>query len=63
MTLFIIIFNEILMELTAALIKWIGYETHTEQMTATTNGVFGVIFFNTALVPLLANSFLTPYGY
>ena len=32
-------------------------------MTAMTNGIFGVIFFNTALVPLLANSFLTPYGY
>ena len=36
------------------LVKWIGYDTHSEQLTKITNGVFVAQFFNTGILILLA---------
>lgn len=58
---FIVVVNLILKTLTIALITWIGYDTHSEQLTKITNGVFIAQFFNTAIVLLIveANTFET----
>jgi hypothetical protein len=39
-----------------SMITWIGYDTHSEQLTKITNGVFLAQFFNTALVLLLVQA-------
>lgn len=55
---FIVVVNIILTTLIIALIKWIGYDTHSEMISKITNGVFVAQFFNTALVlPLVQANF------
>ena len=36
----IVFINMVIREITIALITWIGYDTHSEQLTKITNGVF-----------------------
>ena len=43
----------IIRDITIKLITWIGYDTHSEQLTKITNGVFIGQFFNTAILLLL----------
>jgi len=38
------------------LIKWIGYDTHSEQLTKITNGIFIAQFFNTGILLLLVHA-------
>ena len=47
---FIVVVNIILTTIVIKLITWIGYDTHSEQISKITNGVFVAQFFNTALV-------------
>ena len=58
--------NIILTTVVIASVSWIGYDTHSEQLSKITNGVFVAQFFNTALVlPLVqANSreWFSPLG-
>lgn len=49
----IVVINTLIREITIALITWIGYDTHSEQLTKITNGVFIGQFFNTAILLLL----------
>ena len=49
----IVVINMVIREITIALISWIGYDTHSEQLTKITNGVFIGQFFNTAILLLL----------
>ena len=39
-TVIIVVINMVIREITIALITWIGYDTHSEQLTKITNGVF-----------------------
>lgn len=39
-TVFVVVVNKILATITISLITWIGYDTHSEQLTKITNGVF-----------------------
>jgi len=43
----------VIKSVTIALITWIGYDTHSEQLTKITNNVFLGQFFNTAFLLLL----------
>jgi len=43
----------VIREITISMITWIGYDTHSEQLTKITNGVFIGQFFNTAILLLL----------
>lgn len=49
----IVVVNTIIREVTIVLITWIGYDTHSEQLTKITNGVFIGLFFNTGILLLL----------
>jgi len=49
----IVVVNMIIREVTIVLITWIGYDTHSEQLTKITNGVFIGLFFNTGILLLL----------
>ena len=49
----IVVVNIVVREITIALVTWIGYDTHSEQLTKITNGVFIGTFFNTAFLLLL----------
>ena len=55
----IITINVILRTITVMLITWIGYDTYSMQMTKIINGVFIVLFFNTAILLLLVNANLS----
>ena len=51
---FIIVFiNTVLRLISISLIKWIGEDTHSQQLRSITNGVFITQFFNTAFLMLL----------
>jgi len=52
-TVVITVINVIIRNVTIRLIMTIGYDTHSEQVTAITNGVFVAQFFNTAILVLL----------
>jgi len=52
-TIIIVVINLILKYATIALVTWIKYDTHSEQMTKITNGVFYALYFNTAILILL----------
>jgi len=53
-TVIIVVINVIFKETVIRLVKWIGYDTHSEQLTKITNGVFVAQFFNTGILILLA---------
>ena len=55
----IIAVNVILKHLTIFLVAQIGYETHSEVMTKTTNGYLIALFFNTGVLMLIVNANLT----
>jgi len=55
-TVFIVVVNKILVKICVALITWVGFDTHSEQLTKITNGVFVAQFFNTAIILLLVNA-------
>ena len=52
-TVIITVINIIIKIVTVKLISWIGYDTHSELVTAISNGVFAAQFFNTAILVLL----------
>ena len=52
-TVIIVVINIVIKTKTIDLITWIGYDTHSEQLTKITNGVFIGQFFNTAILLLL----------
>lgn len=52
-TAIIVVINIVIKTKTIDLITWIGYDTHSEQLTKITNGVFIGQFFNTAILLLL----------
>lgn len=60
-TYFIVIVNTIIKGYVISLITWIGYDTHSEQMTKITNGVFISLFFNTAFLLTLTNANFSQY--
>lgn len=49
----ITVVNLVIKMSTIELITWIGYDTHSEQLTKITNGVFIGQFFNMAILLLL----------
>lgn len=61
-TVIIVVINMVIKEITIQLITWIGYDTHSEQLTKITNGVFIGQFFNTAILLLLVYSNMTQSG-
>jgi hypothetical protein len=52
-TIIIVVINVVIKMVTIELITWIGYDTHSLQLTKITNGVFIGQFFNTAFLLLL----------
>lgn len=52
-TVIITVINIVIKIVTVSLISWIGYDTHSELVTAISNGVFAAQFFNTAILVLL----------
>lgn len=61
-TVIITLINLIIRLVTVKLIKWIGYDTHSQLVTAITNGVFAAQFFNTAILVLLVYANFTEFG-
>lgn len=61
-TLTITVINIIIKFVTVRLISWIGYDTHSAQVTAISNGVFAAQFFNTAILVLLVYANFTEFG-
>lgn len=59
---FIVVVNTIIKEIAIALITWIGYDTHSEQLTKITNGVFASLFFNTGFLLILSNANFSQYN-
>jgi len=55
-TVIIIAINTILKEITIRLITWVKYDTHSQQLTSITNGIFIAQFFNTAILILIVNA-------
>lgn len=55
----IVAINMVIKNITISLITWIGFDTHSEQLTKITNGVFIGQFFNTAILLLLVYANLT----
>lgn len=53
---FIVVVNTIIKTVAISLISWIGYDTHSEQLTKITNGVFVSLFFNTGFLLILSNA-------
>ena len=56
MSFAIVVINTILRMILINLIKWIGEDTHSQQLKSITNGVFVTQFFNTAILLLLVNA-------
>jgi hypothetical protein len=56
MSFLIVTINTILRLVLISLIKWIGEDTHSQQLKSITNGVFVTQFFNTAILLLLVNA-------
>ena len=52
----------IIKTVTIELVLWIGYDTHSAQVTAITNGVFVALFLNTAIVVLLVYANFSEFG-
>ena len=61
-TAIITVLNIIIRNVTINLITWIGYDTHSELVTAITNAVFLAQFLNTAIVVLLVYANFTEFG-
>jgi len=57
----IVAINIVLKTIMIKLITWIGYDTHSEQLTTITNGIFTSLFVNTGLVILLVNANFNEY--
>lgn len=53
---FLVVVNKILQILCIKMITWIGYDTHSNQITKITNGVFVAQLFNIGFVLLLVNA-------
>lgn len=58
---FIVVVNTIIKGFAISLITWIGYDTHSEQLTKITNGVFISLFFNTGILLILTNANFSQY--
>lgn len=58
---FIVVVNTIIKGYAIELITWIGYDTHSEQLTKITNGVFISLFFNTGFLLILTNANFSQY--
>lgn len=58
---FIVVVNTIIKTVAISLITWIGYDTHSEQLTKITNGVFVSLFFNTGFLLILSNANFSDY--
>ena len=61
-TVIITVINVIIKFVTVRLISWIGYDTHSQLVTAISNGVFVAQFFNTAILVLLVYANFTEFG-
>lgn len=61
-TAIITVLNIVIRTVTINLITWIGYDTHSELVTAITNAVFLAQFLNTAIVVLLVYANFTEFG-
>jgi len=61
-TVIITVINLIIRRVTISLISWIGYDTHSQLVTAITNGVFAAQFFNTAILVLLVYANFSEFG-
>ena len=61
-TVLITVINILIREKTIDWITQIGYETHSEQVTAITNGVFFAQFFNTAILVLFVYANFEEFG-
>ena len=61
-TVSITVLNIIIKFVTVRLICWIGYDTHSAQVTAISNGVFVAQFFNTAILVLLVFANFAEFG-
>jgi len=62
-TVVITLINQIIRRVTIDLVMTIGYDTHSEQVTAITNGVFAAQFFNTAILVLLVYANFAEFGW
>ena len=56
MSVFIVVINTVLRMILISLIKWIGEDTHSQQLKSITNGVFITQFMNTGFLLLLVQS-------
>jgi hypothetical protein len=61
MSVIIVATNLILRMIMITLIKWIGEDTHSQQLKSITNGVFIVQFLNTGILLLLVQANLQEY--
>ena len=61
-TAIITVLNIIIRIVTISLITWIGYDTHSELVTAITNAVFFTQFLNTAIVVLFVYANFSEFG-
>ena len=59
----ITIINVIIRRVTIFAISKIGYDTHSELVTAISNGVFAAQFFNTAILVLLVYANFSEFGF
>jgi len=60
-TVVILIVNTILKLSIVLLVKWVGEDTQSKQLTSITNGVFYAQFFNTGLLLTLVNANMTEH--
>lgn len=61
MSVIIVGTNFILRMIMISLIKWIGEDTHSQQLKSITNGIFIVQFLNTGILLLLVQANLKEY--
>jgi hypothetical protein len=59
MSFFIVAINTVLRMILINLIKWIGEDTHSQQLKSITNGVFITQFMNTGILILLVQANFT----
>jgi hypothetical protein len=62
MSVIIVATNFILRMIMISLIKWIGEDTHSQQLKSITNGIFVVQFLNTGVLLLLVQANLSEYN-
>jgi len=60
-TVTIIAVNLILKTTIVFLVKWVGEDSQSQQLTSITNGVFYAQFFNTGLLLTLVNANMTEH--